>query len=151
MTFNGRSQGGTVNNNNQLRNELVQERRDIQSKHIYFLMAAAGASLGFSVQKLEGQVPGPLLYIGLTAMALWILSFAFGCVAMMATQAIVSANMDLLHYVQQGMMQAATEADQRAAALLSRVTRNQLYQFFALSLGVVLFATWRVLLIFYPH
>jgi hypothetical protein len=113
-------------------------------------MAAAGASLGFGVQKLDGQIPSHPLYVGLAAMALWILSFMFGCMVVTGTQKLVAINMDLINRMDEGRHRAAEAANQRSKVQFDRVRRRQVYQFSALALGVVLFAAWRVLLIFQP-
>lgn len=139
-----------MSNYTQLRNTLVQELRDVQSKHTYFLMASAGAALGFGVQKLDGQLPGHPLYVGLSAMALWVLSFAFGCIVMTGTQALVRVNMDLINYVDRNDFPAADAADKRSRSILHRINRCHFYQFASLSVGVILFAVWRVLLIYHP-
>jgi integral membrane sensor domain MASE1 len=113
-------------------------------------MAAAGASLGFSVQKLDGQVPGQPLYIGLSAMALWILSFAMGCMVVMGTQRLVSINQDLIVRLERKQWTKANVLDARSRREFARVGRHHFYQFAFLAIGVVLFAAWRVLLIFQP-
>jgi hypothetical protein len=134
----------------QLRNQLVGERKEIQSKYTYFLMAAAGASLGFGVQKLDGQVPGHVLDVGLTAMALWILSFAFGCMVIVGAQTLISINIDVVNSQASGDGGRAAIHFEQSKTQLRRITTRQLCQFAALALGVVLFAAWRVLLIFHP-
>lgn len=139
-----------MNKQRNIRDELVQDLRDIQSKHTYFLMASAGASLAFGVQKIDGQTPGFPLYVGLAAMALWILSFAFGCMVITGTQALLSTNMELINQIARAAFQEADITNLKARKQFRRVNRRHFYQFAALALGVVLFAGWRVLIIFHP-
>lgn len=133
-----------------MRNELLDQLGEVRSKHTYFLMAAAGASLGFGVQKLDGQAPGRLLWFALVAMALWILSFAFGCRAISLMGSMLEANVTFVNRYQEGSMAHAQRAAVRAESLFKGIRRNLSLQFSALALGVILFAVWRVLLIFYP-
>lgn len=134
----------------ELRNELLTTLGEIRSKHTYFLMAAAGASLGFGVQKLDGQAPGRLFWFALAAMALWIISFAFGCRAVSATGSMVEANVTFVNRYSAGNTVAAQSAAALADSHYQRAKLSLSFQFGTLALGIVLFAIWRILLIFYP-
>ena len=134
----------------ELRNKLVGELKEIQSKYTYFLMAAAGASLGFGVQKLEGQAPGQFLWLGLSGMALWMLSFAFGCMVIASLQGLVVTNIDLVAKVRKSDLDGAIAVDTRSRLQMRRFECYHLCQLVTLAAGAVIFAAWRVLLIFHP-
>lgn len=133
----------------ELRNELVDELKQIQLKYTYFLMAAAGASLGFGVQKLDGQSPGQPLYVGLGAMALWIVSIALGCLIPLTAQAMVRKNLSIVDALTAGDHIEAGRFTSQSNKLFHRIRHLQHGQFLTLAAGVILFATWRVLLIFH--
>jgi hypothetical protein len=67
-----------------------------QEKYTYFLLAAAGAAIGFAVQKTEGlALTWWLLPVAASTMC-WAASFCFGCANVNWVQASISANYALL-------------------------------------------------------
>jgi hypothetical protein len=134
--------------------------------------------LGFGVQKLDGQTPSHLLWVALTAMALWILSFAFGCRAIFLEGSMAEANVSFLNRIREGeeaearrdafmaqskrieakadeLIAESKMAQAKTAALLAQskfasIRKNISLQFGALAFRIILFAVWKVHLIFYP-
>ena len=64
-------------------NDLIQKIREShengQDKYTYFLLAAAGAAIGFAVQKTEGLLLSWWLLPVAFSIIFWSLSFYFGC------------------------------------------------------------------------
>lgn len=132
-------------------NTLAKELKEGRSKYVYFLLASAGACMGFAVQKLEGMTPGQPLGLGLVAIGAWMLSFTFGCLQVLTHLSMVETNIELLETI--GRHGLGQEAHQKNEAYKRRSTVSallQLLQFFNLAIGVLLFATWRVLLLWHP-
>ena len=134
--------------------ELYRVHRAAQEKYTYFLLAAAGAAIGFAVtQSQTAAFEWPQLPLGL-AVLLWALSFFFGCRHLNYVEATLYANMDLLK-VQAGMhpevgahpqMQAAAAEGIRSAMGTNsiRSARFADWQFRFFVLGAVFFIAWHV-------
>jgi len=134
--------------------ELYKQQQNLNEKHTYFLLAAAGAAIGFAVQKTEGLLLSWWLApVGL-AILCWGASFFYGCKHIGACQAVISLNSDLLevsrgtHHRQpppqitQAILQdTKTELDKN----VRRSTVAKRAQFRLLIEGAVLFVLWRVL------
>jgi hypothetical protein len=125
---------------------------------VYFLLAATGAALAYALQKLDSSSLNWQLWFGLSSIACWLFSFFCGCKHITAIQSAILFNTDLLQ-LQQGRhpmqpqspqeTQMAWESTRRAldqknnsAQLLFKL------QFWLLAAGVLLFAAWRVLVLF---
>jgi hypothetical protein len=135
--------------------DLRKRHADSQDKYTYFLLAAAGAAIGFAVQKTEGL---PLSWwlspVALAALA-WGGSFYCGCQNLTWVGAAVSANHALLQlrqgsHPQQPPHPQLVEAAQSGTltALEKNMEKAQFYakwQFRLIVLGAVLFIAWRVL------
>ncbi|TFW28579.1 hypothetical protein [Massilia horti] len=125
-----------------------------QEKYTYFLLAAAGAAIGFAVQKTEGlRFSWWLLPVGLATIC-WAASFYAGCQNLLWVQSTMFGNMALLQ-LQNGThpeqppggdyLNAAIEGTRQA--LHGNAGTAQSYgkwQFRYLVLGSVLFIAWRV-------
>ena len=131
---------------------------DGHSKYVYFLLAATGAALGYGLQKLDGSVLSWHVWLGLAAISAWLLSFFCGCKHKTAIQSAISSNYQLLQ-LQNGNhpAQPQSEEEMRIAwavttnALESKNNKAQLLfnlQFWLLSAGILLFAIWRITVLF---
>lgn len=134
---------------------LHKAHSDSQDKYTYFLLAAAGAAIGFAVQKTEGLAMSWWLLPVAAATLLWGASFFFGCKNIDWVQRSLSANFSLLQ------LKSGTHPDQPphpqnleaavsgvSKALRGNVERAGFYakwQFRTLIAGAVLFIGWRVM------
>lgn len=121
-----------MSNNDHL--ELYKQHQASQDKYTHFLLAAAGAAIGFAVQKTEGlHLSWWLVPVGL-AIVCWGVSFYFGCKNVVWVQTAIYANYSLLQ-LKQGIhpdqpprtdltMVAISSVNQ---ALNSNVSRAQFY------------------------
>ena len=127
------------------------------SKYVYFLLAATGAALGYALQKLDSSVFDRAVWLGLGAIASWLMSFFCGCKHVTAIQSAIQSNFQLVQ-LQQGNhpMQPRSPQEMEIAwritnkALVSKNNTAQLFfqfQFWLLAVGVLLFATWRVVVL----
>lgn len=126
-----------------------------QEKYTYFLLAAAGAAVGFAVQKTEGiKLSWWLLPVAL-ATASWGVSFFFGCKNLTWVQSSIFANFNLLQlkrgsHPEQPPHPALVAAAMRGveSALEKNGDKAQFYgvwQFRFLVAGAVFFIAWRVI------
>ena len=126
-----------------------------QEKYTYFLLAAAGAAIGFAVQKTEDQIlTWWLLPVALATLS-WGISFYFGCKNIERVHASMGANATMLqlrqgiHPDQPSTPQHADDAMAGVGAALERsivrATVYSIWQFRMLVLGSIFFIAWRVL------
>ena|SRR3990167_3026289 len=135
--------------------DLYKAHNQGQEKYTYFLLAAAGAAIGFAVQKTEGLTLSWWLSPVALATALWAASFYSGCKNLDWVQVATMANYALLqlidgsHPKQPPHPQLVGAAmDGVRAALETNVNKAQLYakwQFRFLVAGALCFIAWRVL------
>jgi len=137
-----------------LQKTLYTTHRAIQDKHVYFLLAAAGASIGFAITRTNdaalhwAQVP-----LGLAVLC-WGLSFYYGCRNVDFTSETVFVNTELLRIrsgqhpmagVHPQAMAVGAEVALKAIDRNSNAAGNALrWQFRLLLLGAVLFVVWHV-------
>ena len=76
--------------------ELYKQHRTGQDKYTYFLLAAAGAAIGFAIQKTEGLVLSWWLLPVAVATPCWVVSFYFGCKNLIWVQTTIYSNYNLL-------------------------------------------------------
>jgi hypothetical protein len=130
---------------------------DGHSKYVYFLLAATGAALGYALQKLDNSNFNPQVWFGLSAIASLLISFFCGCKHITAIQSVILTNSQLIQ-LQQGNhpMQPRSQQEMEIAwqitnaVLETKNNKAQLFfrlQFSLLAVGVLLFATWRVLVL----
>lgn len=135
--------------------EVYRALRESQSKYTYFLLAAAGAAIGFALTQTQNigiscsQIP-----LGI-AVILWGLSFYFGCRRLAYVNSTLYANSALLN-IESGQhpevgnhpqhMQAASEGVRQAIESNSEIA-NKLghWQFRTLIAGAVFYVSWHVL------
>jgi hypothetical protein len=129
-----------------------------QEKYTYFLLAAAGAAIGFAVQKTEGlHLSWWLLPVGISTL-LWGASFYCGCRNLDRVSAALSANFTLLQLRKGTHPNQPPHLDLTEAALRGVVTalesniknaeKFSKWQFRLLIAGVVMFVSWRILEMF---
>jgi hypothetical protein len=126
-----------------------------QDKYTYFLLAAAGAAIGFAVQKTEGLMLSWWLLPVATATVSWAGSFFAGCRNLYWVQASFSANFSLLELHNGSHSQQPQNPEQLAAAirgvesaLSHNANKAKLFgdwQFRLLIAGAVFFIAWRIL------
>jgi hypothetical protein len=79
-----------------LEKTLYTTHRTIQDKHVYFLLAAAGAGIGFALTQTTGQsLHWSQVSLGL-ALICWGVSFYCGCRQVDAAGSTVSLNLELM-------------------------------------------------------
>lgn len=135
-------------------NELRKVHQAGQEKYTYFLLAAAGAAIGFAVQKTEGLVLSWWLLPVAAATVSWAASFFFGCKNLYWVQSSFSANFNLLALHRGSHSQQPPSPELLAAAIrgvesaLSHNTNKAqffgVWQFRLLVAGAILFIAWRI-------
>jgi hypothetical protein len=138
----------------ELQQELYRVLRDAQDKYIYFLLAAAGGSIGLAVSQTQNaHLAWSQLPLGV-AIGWWGLSFFFGCRHIAYINSTLYANAELLR-VQAGehpeagshpqIIQAASIGILKAMESNSeRANRLHHWQFRSLILGGVFFVVWHI-------
>ena len=135
--------------------DLYRLHSEGQTRYVYFLLAATGASLGYGLQRLDGVPFSWWVVPGLLALVFWLASFFCGCKRINWVHSTVYANYGLLQLkhgrhpdqpqhpegVQAAMQgtRSAIESNVRWATLYFRL------QFWFLLLGVISYVSWRVL------
>lgn len=125
-----------------------------QEKYTYFLLAAAGAAIGFAVQKTEGLSLSWWLLPVAIATICWSASFYFGCKNVIWVQTSIMANFNLLQLRQGSHPEQPPHSELVSAAirgvesaLEENVNNAQFYgiwQFRLLVAGAIFFIAWRV-------
>ncbi|MDR7048035.1 putative membrane protein [Duganella sp. 3397] len=131
--------------------ELYKAHQTGLEKYTYFLLAAAGAAIGFAVQKTEGlRLTWWLLPVALATLT-WALSFVCGCKNISYTNVTLNSNMELIdlqngHHPVPGiphdvLVQLTREKTHKHA---DRAHSYGVWQFRFLILGAAFFIAWRV-------
>ncbi|MFA6203240.1 MAG: hypothetical protein WC710_08665 [Gallionella sp.] len=125
-----------------------------QEKYTYFLLAAAGAAIGFSVQKTEGLTLSWWLLPVALATVCWGISFHFGCKNVIWVQTSIMANFNLLQLHQGSHPDQPPHPELVSAAIRgveSALEKNAnkakfygMWQFRLLVTGAVFFIAWRI-------
>lgn len=135
--------------------ELHSQHRNGQEKYTYFLLGAAGATVGFALQQTSGMKMGlPMIPLGI-AVLLWGLSFYFGCRNLLWVQTSIMANYSLLQ-LQKGVHAEQPDHPELLAAAMrgvrsaldSNIKRAQfsgIWQFRLLIAGAVFYVAWHIL------
>lgn len=127
------------------------------SKYVYFLLAATGAALGYALQKLDSSAFDQPVWFGLAAIFCWIVSLFCGCKHITQIQSAILSNSHLLQ-LQLGSHPMQPDSQQgfeiawkiTSEALETKNNRAQLFanlQFWLLAIGILLFATWRIVIL----
>jgi hypothetical protein len=132
--------------------ELYKRYATEQDKYVYFLLAAAGAGIGFVVQRTDGALLAwPQCAAGL-AVLLWGLSFWLGCRHIRARLLTVHNNMTLTQlYDGNHPMQPPHELFEFAVANTNasfdsatrKASKSGRWQFVFLVAGAVALVVWR--------
>jgi len=128
---------------------------EAQNKYPYFLLAAAGAAIGFAVQKTEGLPLSWWLVPVALATTAWAGSFYCGCKNLIWVGAAISANYSLLQ-LRQGshpnqpphpqLVEAAQSGTTKALYInIDNAQFYALWQFRLVIVGSAFFIAWRVL------
>lgn len=137
---------------------LYRAHAEGHSKYVYFLLAATGAALGYALNKLDASAASGPVWLGLAAIVSWLASFLFGCLHIGKVQATIFSNYQLLQLKHGSHPMQPRSAEELEIA--KRVTREAVeaknqtaqtyfqFQSWLLAIGVVLFAAWRVALLF---
>lgn len=156
-------------NENRQNVEVLQRRVDAvhvaaneaRVKYAYFLLAAAGACLGYGLQKLDGQPRSWETILAFLAYALWMISILFGCFSLQNFHTELSFSHRLLEIDLKGAQpwsRSNSNVDRSFDVMLkptiekwatgARVSHwwQRQAQFYCLISGVLCFAIWRVLL-----
>ena len=135
--------------------EVYRSLRQVQDKHTYFLLAAAGAAIALAVNQSQGAAMA-WSHVPLAAGVLsWGLSFFFGCRHIAYVSSTLYANAELLR-VESGqhpeiaghpqMMVAASEGIKQAIESNSeRANRLGHLQFRFLVTGAIFYIIWHAL------
>ncbi|MDO9012547.1 MAG: hypothetical protein Q7U78_12175 [Gallionella sp.] len=134
--------------------EVYRQHRIAQEKYVYFLLAAVGAAIALAVnQTQEAKLACSQLPLG-CAVALWALSFFFGCRHLAYVESTLFANAVLLkveagEHSQVGIhpehMAIASEGIRKAIESNSnRASRFAHWQFNCLLLGAISYLGWHV-------
>lgn len=134
--------------------EVFKALREAQNRYAYFLLAAAGAAIGFALNKTEdlglewSQVP-----LGIAVLA-WALSFYFGCRQLSYVSSTLYSNIVLIQ-VQSGsfpgvgtdaslVLAASQGISQAIESNSARIKSLGFLQFKLLVSGALLFMAWHV-------
>jgi hypothetical protein len=141
--------------NNDLIQHLRESHENGQKEYTYFLLAAAGAAIGFAVQKTEGLLLSWWLLPVAFSMICWGVSFYFGCKNINWVQTSKVANYNLLRLRNSSHPEQPANQEELdnavldvKSALSENIQKAQFYytwQFRFLILGSVFFIGWRVL------
>lgn len=136
--------------------EMNRERRALHEKHTYFLMAAAGACIGFAMTQAKDLVwMNEHAALGI-ALACWGGSFWFGCRHILGLGGHLGANIELLR-ASHGLgeySQIDPKWLREVRASLTEMLHNESekgfrvarLQYLLLILGVVGYVEWQILL-----
>lgn len=142
-----------MNQNENLR-EIYKQYQASQDKYTYFLLAAAGASVGFAIQKTDGMLLSWwLIPIGFACLC-WGLSFYFGCKNITWVQSALYQDYELnqlqggIHPEQPlSLQQSEVAVSMVSKAMSSCAAKAQFYgiwQFRTLIIGAVFLISWRI-------
>ena len=134
---------------------LYQQHAASKDRYAYFLLAAAGAAIGFAVQKTDGlSLSWGLWPVG-AAVLCWGASFYAGCKRITWVQTSISANYERLQFQHGSHAKQPSEPELVEAAVRDLTTafnKNvswasfyQRLQFYALVAGAVFFIVWRLM------
>lgn len=126
---------------------------EARSKYAYFLLAAAGAALGYGLQKLDGQPRNWITALAVVSCVCWMSSIFLGCLALENAHlthnyVVKGYHLDLLRLG--GSLQAAAaqhvagEVEKRFDRARKAHTWQRDWQFYLLIAGVIVFAAWRL-------
>ena len=118
-------------------------------KRRYFLLAAAGASIAFSITQIGPETTNHWFFLIVVALALYALSFVAGLSAIQSTNFLIAKNFQLLaeeSKVAPSMAQALRKHvnDEVLDPLAARLERSDRFQLWFLVGGAIATATWKI-------
>lgn len=144
------------------RTDIVKIHNDGHTQFTYFMAGAAGASIGYSLSKLDGQPPSYWLLPGAVALLLWMISFFSGC--MMITWGLRALKTDWMLADLNDQLAKANPmfVTNEVRALREKITKDGSHkqkiaglfktaQVWTLYAGVIAFVVWRAIEMFRPH
>jgi len=144
------------------RTDIVKIHNDGHTQFTYFMAGAAGASIGYSLSKLDGQPLSYWLLPGAAALLLWMISFFSGC--MMITWGLKALKADWMVADLNDQLRRvnALFVTEEVKALRDRLRKDgsrkskiagrfRKLQVWTLYLGVLMFVIWRGIEMFRPH
>lgn len=135
--------------------EVFRVHREEQSKYVYFLLAASGAAIGFTINQTQVLILSyTQIHLGL-AILLWGLSFYFGCQQLQFSLKGLYINSGFLD-IQKGNDKDVGSNPQMIYAALdivkemyeknsSEITKNGKRQFQFLVLGAISYILWNII------
>lgn len=135
--------------------EIYRQLRITQEKYIYFLLAADASAIAYALNRAEGKELTLYLIPWGISLALWGLSFFFGCKHIMFVSSNLFANAELIK-IQKGEHPKAGTHPQRIEAasegIISAMESNNdkasLYghlQFILFIAGIIAYIVWQLL------
>ena len=128
--------------------ELTKRHFEAVDKYVYFLLAAAGAAIGFAIQKVDNRLFSySLIPLGLSVLC-WVISFYSGCNCIKNKNMATESN--LLAMTQYDFTNNLSREDQIKSInlyskFMTRSKRFSDYQFNFLVIGVILYIFWSIL------
>lgn len=132
--------------------EVYRLHREVQQKYVYFLLAAAGACVGFSLTQTKGMpLSLELLPIGV-AVALWGASFYFGCRQIQALDVALAINFQQLVSKGKGLTDSSYSqaALRKQSEMSKRMVKRQLGFFIVAAFFYVVGHIWVMWLSAHP-
>lgn len=133
--------------------EIYRQVRQLQDKYVYFLLAAAGASIAFALNQTNDIALSWDQWPLAVAVGCWAFSFVAGCAKILAVEEALHINRDLLD-VQSGshpLLESAAEIPFAAGILKKRLEKwstvgqsRQRWQLWLILVGGVAYIGWHV-------
>ena len=130
--------------------DLRKSQNESLEKYAYFLLAAAGAAIGYSLSKTDNKFLGwNLMPLGMAVLS-WGLSFYFGCKYILCKQKANAINIQAGNRILGTVSpiernKIIQEADALFYATMTDLTKNGKRQFTCLIGGVIFFVLWYVI------
>jgi hypothetical protein len=130
--------------------ELHKAHRDAHQKYTYFLLAAAGAAIGFAVTQTRTAALSPSQVILALAVGSWGISFYCGCKQLLETSNLIRQNYEFLR-MQNGELQRFSPLPELVKEIAKSIEKQVeesgkwgVWQFRLLILGAVFYIAWHV-------
>ncbi|MEK6627202.1 MAG: hypothetical protein AABY53_01120 [Bdellovibrionota bacterium] len=134
--------------------EIYKQHRASQDKYIYFLLAAAGAGIGFALNQTKGAALSLYQYPLAFAVLSWGISFYAGCKNSSYINGILLTNAELLRALQGKHPLPKTPEEAAALPIVIReaikkdekiIIQYASIQFKALITGALLYIAWHII------
>lgn len=124
-------------------NLLAARLSDELSKYIYFLLAASGAAIAYALEQVEGKVLSKELVLVILALFAWCGSFYFGVRHLHLNRQRMIENANAL--LEEETFQ---EMQKRLFPIIERMEKASHKQYVLFVIGVFLYISWRVVVLF---